>query len=43
MAKIGARAKLMILREHAYGVFLDAGADLGDVLLPRRDSPVFAA
>jgi predicted RNA-binding protein (virulence factor B family) len=39
MAKIGARAKLMILREHACGVFLDAGGDLGDVLLPRREMP----
>ena len=29
----------MILREHACGVFLDAGGDLGDVLLPRREMP----
>ena len=39
MAKIGERVKLTILREQPFGVFLDAGDELGDVLLPRREMP----
>jgi predicted RNA-binding protein (virulence factor B family) len=39
MAQMGERAVLKILREEAFGVFLDAGDELGDVLLPRREMP----
>jgi len=39
MAKIGERAQLTILREQPFGVFLDAGDELGEVLLPRREMP----
>lgn len=39
MANIGERASLTILREQPIGVFLDAGEDLGEVLLPRREMP----
>jgi predicted RNA-binding protein (virulence factor B family) len=38
MAKIGERASLKILREVAFGVFLDGG-ELGEILLPRREMP----
>lgn len=40
MAHIGERATLMILREQPFGLFLDAGDELGEVLLPRREMPV---
>lgn len=40
MAKIGERASLTILREQPFGLFLDAGDELGEVLLPRREMPV---
>lgn len=40
MAHIGERATLMILREQPFGLFLDAGEELGEVLLPRREMPV---
>jgi len=39
MAKKGERSVLKILREEAFGVFLHAGDELGDVLLPRREMP----
>ena len=39
MAKIGERAQLTILREQPFGIFLDAGDELGEVLLPRREMP----
>lgn len=38
MAKIGERASLKILREKPCGLYLD-GAELGEVLLPRREVP----
>ena len=40
MAHIGERATLTILREQPFGLFLDAGDELGEVLLPRREMPV---
>lgn len=40
MAHIGERASLTILREQPFGLFLDAGDELGEVLLPRREMPV---
>ncbi|QJE99232.1 GntR family transcriptional regulator [Luteolibacter luteus] len=40
MANIGERATLTILREQPFGLFLDAGDELGEVLLPRREMPV---
>lgn len=40
MANIGERASLTILREQPFGLFLDAGDELGEVLLPRREMPV---
>ncbi|HEY1121968.1 MAG TPA: S1-like domain-containing RNA-binding protein [Haloferula sp.] len=39
MPAIGQRAQLTILREQPFGVFLDAGDELGEVLLPRREMP----
>ena len=39
MAKIGEWANLTILREESFGVYLDAGADLDEVLLPRGEMP----
>jgi len=39
MAKIGERAVLTVVREQPLGVFLDAGEELGEVLLPRREMP----
>jgi predicted RNA-binding protein (virulence factor B family) len=39
MPHIGERAQLTILREQPFGLFLDAGDDLGEVLLPRREMP----
>lgn len=39
MARIGERATLTILREQPFGLFLDAGDELGEVLLPRREMP----
>lgn len=39
MPRIGERAQLTILREQPFGLFLDAGEDLGEVLLPRREMP----
>ncbi|TAE77806.1 MAG: GntR family transcriptional regulator [Verrucomicrobia bacterium] len=39
MAHLGERASLTILREQSYGLFLDAGDELGEVLLPRREMP----
>lgn len=38
MAKIGERTSLSVLREKPMGYFLDGG-ELGEVLLPRRESP----
>lgn len=40
MARIGERATLRIIREEPFGLFLDAGDELGEVLLPRREMPV---
>lgn len=40
MANIGERASLTILREKPFGLFLDGGEELGEVLLPRREMPV---
>jgi predicted RNA-binding protein (virulence factor B family) len=40
MANIGERATLTVLREQPFGLFLDAGDELGEVLLPRREMPV---
>jgi predicted RNA-binding protein (virulence factor B family) len=40
MPHIGERAQLTILREQPFGLFLDAGDELGEVLLPRREMPV---
>jgi hypothetical protein len=40
MAHLGERASLTILREQPFGLFLDAGDELGEVLLPRREMPV---
>jgi predicted RNA-binding protein (virulence factor B family) len=39
MAKLGERAELTILREKPLGLFLDAGSELGEVLLPKREMP----
>lgn len=39
MARIGERTTLTILREQPFGLFLDAGDELGEVLLPRREMP----
>ena len=39
MPAIGQRAQLTILREQPFGIFLDAGDELGEVLLPRREMP----
>jgi uncharacterized protein len=39
MAHIGERVSLTIHREQPFGLFLDAGGDLGEVLLPRREMP----
>lgn len=38
MAKIGERAKLKILREKSFGLYLDGG-EAGEILLPRREMP----
>lgn len=38
MANIGERAELKILREKAFGLYLDGG-ELGEVLLPHREVP----
>jgi len=37
MAHIGARAELTVLTKSPHGLFLDAGGDLGEVLLPRKE------
>lgn len=39
MAGIGEWARLRIVRESKHGLLLDAGAELGEVLLPRREVP----
>lgn len=39
MASIGERAELTIVRGAAPGLFLDAGGELGEVLLPRGEMP----
>ena len=39
MAEIGERAELTVMREAPMGVFLDAGRELGDVLLPKTEVP----
>ena len=39
MANIGDRVTLTILRDESPGLYLDAGEELGDVLLPRREMP----
>ena len=39
MAKIGERVELTILREEPFGVYLDAGDELNEVLLPRGEMP----
>jgi hypothetical protein len=41
MAKIGERAKLRILREKSFGLYLDGG-EAGEILLPRREVPASA-
>ncbi len=38
MANIGERATLTVLREGGPGLFLDAGGDLGEILLPRNET-----
>lgn len=38
MANIGERAELKIINQGGPGYFLDAGAELGEVLLPRREA-----
>jgi predicted RNA-binding protein (virulence factor B family) len=39
MANVGERASLVVLRETRVGLFLDAGGQLGEVLLPVREMP----
>ena len=39
MARIGERASLTVMREAPPGLYLDAGEDLGEVLLPNREVP----
>lgn len=39
MARIGDQATLTVMREAGPGVFLDAGEDLGDILLPSKEVP----
>lgn len=39
MTKLGERAELRILRDTSPGLFLDAGSELGEVLLPKREMP----
>ena len=39
MANIGERAELTIMRTSPIGLFLDAGPDLGDILLPISETP----
>ena len=39
MARIGERALLKVLREKPFGLYLDAGDELGEILLPRREMP----
>jgi len=38
MAHIGERAELTVLTKSPHGLFLDAGGDLGEVLLPRKET-----
>ncbi len=37
MANIGERAELKVLTKSPHGLFLDAGGELGEVLLPRKE------
>jgi predicted RNA-binding protein (virulence factor B family) len=39
MARIGERALLKVLREKSFGLYLDGGDGLGEILLPRREMP----
>jgi predicted RNA-binding protein (virulence factor B family) len=39
MARIGERAMLNVLREKSFGLYLDGGKELGEILLPRREMP----
>ncbi len=39
MVNIGERAELTIMRESPVGLFLDAGKYLGDILLPKSETP----
>lgn len=39
MARIGERASLNVLREKSFGLYLDGGKELGQILLPRREMP----
>ena len=39
MAYIGDRAELTVMREAPMGLFLNAGRELGDVLLPKSEAP----
>ena len=39
MARIGERALLKVLKEKPFGLYLDGGDDLGEILLPRREMP----
>jgi len=39
MARIGERALLSVLREKTFGLYLEGGDELGEILLPRREMP----
>jgi predicted RNA-binding protein (virulence factor B family) len=39
MARIGERALLNVLREKSFGLHLEGGDELGEILLPRREMP----
>lgn len=39
MARIGERALLKVLKEKSFGLYLDGGDELGEILLPRREMP----
>ncbi len=39
MARIGERALLKVLKEKSFGLYLDGGKELGEILLPRREMP----
>lgn len=39
VARIGERALLNVLREKPFGLYLEGGDELGEILLPRREMP----